>query len=183
MMDLLRIDWLPALLDQVMETRQTVHSPIVNVQVLEDEKELMYGGSSEVPITTSTNTTSKDHSFVIVTPIFETLEQDEEGGGGVGGGGGDIIGVLVGVLEWEMVLADILEDEAVGMVIDIEHTCHDRISFIITNTSEPVFVGHHYPHDESLEYMTERHDLLSGDVDDSSDDRRRRRRRRRSVRG
>jgi hypothetical protein len=172
MMDLQGLDWFPSAWKALEETRQHVFSPIVDLgpilsyhdfedsdsedQGSDDIRTLVEGGSSP--------------QSVVLEPIFEGFDPASA----------QIVGVAIVFIEWRDLFSGLLEDEAAGMILDLEYSCPNeqhstRYAFRTTADEDVVFVGENFERNPKYNYMAKREAVtgVTTDVSDSaSDDRR-----------
>ena len=163
MLDLYSIPWIQESIDHVLSTKRTTLSPIHDMGILTNYASVE-GHESEHSIV---QTEEMVHSLLI-EPVFDTFDTDTR----------RVVGVVMAVVNLVVVYSGILEDEAEGMIIDVENTCDSsRHSFFIGD-DETHYLGSDFMHNPKFAFMTQRKRLGDeGEGDDSSDDRRRRRRR------
>jgi hypothetical protein len=134
----------------------------------EDEAHASHSGEHDVP----TDSDDDLPRSIIVSPVHESFEADAK-----------LVGVVVGVVSWIDFFDDMLEDEAEGLIINLEDTCKGtKDSFRITE-SGTTWVGH-FDKDPRYGDVTERirfdfkfhesgHDEDDSEEEEEEEDRRR----------
>lgn len=156
MLDLLGQDWFDPLWQQVLATRASVYSPVIDLDFLlnyteyHDDKandfqnrqlryrESFFGGASDAP------------KSLLLTPIHDTLGHEIS----------PVAGVAISVIDWKTMFSGILRDEAEGMVIDLAYECASSVSTFPRRAfettyigDEVVYIGKEYPPDISYIHL------------------------------
>lgn len=172
--DMMSLEWFPRLYEKMLATRSSVLSPPVDTDSLlkyahndgdhgmpDDEDASHDDGedSNRDKVGQVPSVVFKPHCFLL-EPVFSSFEKDAE-----------IVGLNFAVLSWDDLLDDNFEDEAEGMIIDVENTCDDsRYSFEINSDGHIDYIGQDFVPDEQYASVSERVRLLGSSDDGSSDD-------------
>ena len=191
MTDLFGIDGFEDLFEAVRVSHKPIISPVMDVEsslveyagaeILldqnddnaessdEDEEELEEDDVSSDEDEDNEEQNEHEPRSIIVEPVFASFDHGVDA---------KVDGVIIAVISWMDFFSGMLEDEAEGMVVDLENTCvQSRHSFLITDGKVPKYLGEGYVHDPRYAYMSQREAFgvgKGGDSDDSSSDDRRR---------
>lgn len=178
MLDLYSVPLLQQVIDKVISTRHATITPVQDLEFL-----LHYENIS--PMTDSEHE-SEDEDTDIDEDHEASMEHSKDGEGHDGHSSitslflepvfaayneqGPVIGIVFSFVDWQVFLSGILEDEAEGMVIDLENTCDSsRYSFYVTDNDDVKFLGDDFEHDPNYSSMSERN-ALDGSGEESSSD-------------
>ncbi|KAL3911622.1 MAG: hypothetical protein SGILL_007209 [Bacillariaceae sp.] len=172
-------EWFPSLLKHVLSTRQGVFSPMLDLSDFidgvissahdesEDDGDDESGDEDEIHSAEQVHGTH--HRSLYVEPIFSSFDTSIA----------DIVGVVLAVVDWDVYFSDVLEDEAMGVIMDLEYSCPgqdapDRYAFEVADGKDNVvFYGHNITYSHEYVHATERKQITSASGefgDDSSDD-------------
>ena len=155
MLDMYTVIWMKNILDEVIASRQTVFSPVHDIDFLlhypsvtlepeghkEDSEDEVDGDSlqHEDSKDGSEDQDGDDHAHgrevlsLVVNPVFADFGDDAA-----------IVGIVFAVVDWKKFFTGMLEDEASGMVIDLDNTCDSsRFSFLVSD-DDAVLLGSSY---------------------------------------
>ncbi|KAL3918421.1 MAG: hypothetical protein SGILL_004243 [Bacillariaceae sp.] len=193
MMDLNGYEWFRPLLTKMIKTRSTVFSPpFTDLDFLldyphnhdpmghdSDDEDDDYRRRKLHQIKKDEENDDDESSSppppytLLINPIFETFKAETAA----------IVGVAVAVVNWQSYFSDVLEDEALGMLLDLEYSCggdgdSSRYAFLTTEDEGTVaFLGYNVTQDQGYNDMAQRKAVTGEEAaegSDSSDDGRRR---------
>ena len=187
MMDLFGLDWFPPLWEEVLSTRSNVYSDILDdlesltvrstKQDSPDEEGSDEESSDDRKLSEDLQTSDDDcegcvqgPKSVLLVPLFSNYVASSA----------EVSGVVVAVIDWTSLLSGLLEDEAAGMLVDLEYSCPDsslsRYAFQVVD-EDMVYIGTDFEFNEEYAHLSDREVITpspSGiEAASSSDDRRR----------
>lgn len=161
--DLFGQDWFVPLWDRLLETQESVFSPVLDLTYLAEINSVEASSDEEEE--------SSPQSLLLV-PLFDRFLSDEI----------TLTGAVLAVIDWQDMFDGLLEDEAQGMIIDVEYQCPDltasaeRHAFRITETGNVQYLGTDVEFDDDLEDLSSReyvtpipHSILEANSDSSED--------------
>ncbi|KAG7372035.1 hypothetical protein IV203_018178 [Nitzschia inconspicua] len=178
MRDLQCQKWFPPLFNEMLATQNGVFSPMLDftrnniVDILFTRHHEDSVDENEVKLEEENHFDGRDQHFSLyLEPIFPSFNAAEA----------DILGVVLAVIHWDNYFAGILESDARGVIMELEHSCKDRqvsdrYAFEVTGAEDRVlFLGYNVTHNPKYFHLSELQSIstLLDELEDIPDDDRR----------